>query len=172
MDLLQKILGLEFIALLEMPQTVVFPGSHVVWIRRERSFVPNLGQIVVAEFAVGITDIVCHLGALIVTEQPKRSNRVRVLAIEHKGTRRAVAVNVLLIVALGALLLSVPLLLGCLPGSGRLADILARGRQGRWSNIAGGHHRKDWQRQGEQTDNHRSNMAIGIAPGHGFPPNS
>src|SRR5689334_10592986 len=50
----QMILRRIAVALLNLPQTVILPRQHMVWIGFQRALVPGLRQLVVAEFAIGI----------------------------------------------------------------------------------------------------------------------
>src|SRR6516165_7928207 len=41
-DPLEMVLRLFAVTLLDLPKTVIIPGQHMVWIRFERAFIPNL----------------------------------------------------------------------------------------------------------------------------------
>src|SRR3954468_17393805 len=56
-------------ALLDLPQTVVLPGQHMVRIGFQRPLIPDLRELVVAEFAIGITDQIGHVRMIVMAER-------------------------------------------------------------------------------------------------------
>ena len=50
------------VTLLDLPQTVVVPGQHMVRIGLQRPLVPDLRKLVVTEFAIGIADQLATFG--------------------------------------------------------------------------------------------------------------
>ena len=59
------------VALLDLPQTVILPGQHMVRIGFQRPLIPDLRELVVAEFAIGITDQIGHVRMIVVAERPQ-----------------------------------------------------------------------------------------------------
>src|SRR3954452_11787367 len=57
------------IALLDLPQAVILPGQHVIWVGLQRALVPGLRQLVIAELAVGIADQIGDAGVVVVAER-------------------------------------------------------------------------------------------------------
>src|SRR5438552_7207747 len=55
-DRLQVLAGFEHVALLDMPHAVVLPRPHVLRIDGECLVVPHLGELIIAELALGIAD--------------------------------------------------------------------------------------------------------------------
>src|ERR1700750_2833617 len=60
-DPAQMIFCLFAVALLDLPQTVIVPGQHMVRIGFQRSLVPDLRELIVAELAIGISDQIGHV---------------------------------------------------------------------------------------------------------------
>src|SRR4030088_670248 len=63
------ILRLIAVALLDLPQTVILPGQHMVRIRLQRALVPDLRELVVAELAIGIADQIGDIRVIVVAER-------------------------------------------------------------------------------------------------------
>src|SRR5712664_2281894 len=63
------ILRLIAVALFDLPQTVILPGQHLVRVGFQRALVPDLRELVVAEFAIGIADQVGHVRVIVVAER-------------------------------------------------------------------------------------------------------
>src|SRR5260370_11991053 len=55
------ILRLIAVALFDVPETVILPGQHMVRVGFQRALVPDLRELVVAEFAIGVPDQVGHV---------------------------------------------------------------------------------------------------------------
>src|ERR1700722_12720501 len=68
-DPAQMIFRLLAVALLDLPQTVIVPGQHVVRIGFQRPLVPDLRELVVAELAVGIADQIGHVRMIVMAER-------------------------------------------------------------------------------------------------------
>src|SRR6476660_5782757 len=68
-DPAQVILRLIAVALLDLPQAVILPGQHVVRVGLERTLIPGLRQLVVAELAVGVADQIGHVRMVVITER-------------------------------------------------------------------------------------------------------
>src|SRR5712664_4996741 len=68
-DPAQMIFRLLAVALLDLPQTVVLPGQHMVRIGFQRPLIPDLRELVVAEFAIGITDQIGHVRMIVMAER-------------------------------------------------------------------------------------------------------
>src|SRR5690242_13418513 len=64
-QLLQVVFGLLAVALFELPQSVILPGTHMVRIGLERALVPDLRHLVVAELAIGVADQISHVGTVV-----------------------------------------------------------------------------------------------------------
>src|SRR2546423_13025366 len=69
------ILRLVAVALLDLPQTVILPGQHMVWICFQGALVPDLRKLVVAELAIGIADQIGHIRVIVVAERLQLLNR-------------------------------------------------------------------------------------------------
>src|ERR1700722_9965738 len=63
------VLRLVAVALFDLPQTVILPGQHMVRIGFQRAFVPDLRELVVAEFAIGIADYIGHIRVIVPAER-------------------------------------------------------------------------------------------------------
>src|SRR5882672_8928986 len=63
------ILRLIAVALLDLPQAVILPGQHMVRIGFQRALVPDLRELVVAEFAIGIADQIGNVRVIVVAER-------------------------------------------------------------------------------------------------------
>src|SRR6266550_6771431 len=63
------ILRLIAVALLDLPQTVILPGQHMVRVGFQRALVPDLRELVLAEFAIGIADQVGHVRVIVVAKR-------------------------------------------------------------------------------------------------------
>src|SRR5258708_37720467 len=90
------ILRLIPVALLNLPQTVILPGQHMVRIGFQRALVPHLRELVVAEFAIGIADQIGDIGVVVMAERLQLLDRVRIIvaiivAIVDRRIGRAVA---------------------------------------------------------------------------------
>src|SRR5258708_8922328 len=68
-DPAQMIFRLLAVALLDLPQTVIVPGQHMVRIGFQRALVPDLRELVVAKFAIGIADQIGHVRVIVVAER-------------------------------------------------------------------------------------------------------
>src|ERR1700722_17428949 len=69
------ILRLIAVALLNLPQTVILPRQHMVRIGLQRTLVPNLRELVIAEFAIGIADQVGDVRVIVVAKRLKLLDR-------------------------------------------------------------------------------------------------
>src|ERR1700675_2621455 len=63
------ILRLIAVALLNLPQTVILPRQHMVRIGFQRALVPDLRELVVAEFTIGIADQVGDVRVIVVAKR-------------------------------------------------------------------------------------------------------
>jgi hypothetical protein len=63
------ILRLLAVALLDLPQTVIIPGQHMVRVGFQRALVPDLRELVVTEFAIGIADQVGDVRVIVVAQR-------------------------------------------------------------------------------------------------------
>jgi hypothetical protein len=68
-DPAQMTLRLIAVALLDLPQTVILPGRHMARICLQCALVPDLRELVIAELAIGITDQIGHIRAIVVAER-------------------------------------------------------------------------------------------------------
>src|SRR4029077_18845687 len=68
-DPTQMILRLVAVALLDLPQTVILPGLHMIRICFQGALVPDLRKLVVAELAIGIADQIGHIRVIVVAER-------------------------------------------------------------------------------------------------------
>src|ERR1700682_4515407 len=75
----QMILRLIAVALLDLPQTVILPGQHVVGICFQGALVPDLRELVVAEFAIGIADQIGHVRVIVVAECLQLPDRIGII---------------------------------------------------------------------------------------------
>src|SRR5579863_1651113 len=111
------ILRLIAVALFELPQSVILPGPDVGRVRLQRTLIPDLRHLVVAELAIGIADQIGNVGAVVLAERLQLCDRRGVvMAIVDRGVGRAIALEEFGIVDAGAL---VPLLFLVLGGVGR-----------------------------------------------------
>src|SRR5258705_13779801 len=69
-DPAQMIFRLLAVALLDLPRTVVLPGQRMVRIGFQRPLIPVLRELVVAEFAIGITDQIGHVRMIVMADRP------------------------------------------------------------------------------------------------------
>src|SRR6516162_3135066 len=60
---------------LNLPQTVILPGQHMVRICFQGALVPDLRKLVVAELAIGISDQIRHIRVIVVAERLQLHNR-------------------------------------------------------------------------------------------------
>jgi hypothetical protein len=74
-DPAKMILRLLAVALLDLPQTVIILGQHMVRIRFQCPLVPDLRELVVAELTIGVADQVGHLRVIVVAERLKLLDR-------------------------------------------------------------------------------------------------
>ena len=100
------ILGGIAVALLDLPQAVVVPRQHVVRIGPQRTLVPDLRLLVVAELAIGVADQIGDVGTIVLAERLQLLDRggIVVLVVD-RGIGGMVAGQELLIVDRGALVL-------------------------------------------------------------------
>src|SRR5260370_20256397 len=85
------VLGLIAVALLDLPQTVILPGQHMVRIGLERALVPDLREPVVAELAIGITDQIGDVGVIVMAERLELfDGRTIVVAVIDRRIGRAI----------------------------------------------------------------------------------
>src|SRR2546423_12614477 len=68
-NFVQKFFRLQLVSLLEVPQPIILPRSHVVWIGDQRLVVPEFREIVVAQFAIGVAEVVCYFWTVVVTKR-------------------------------------------------------------------------------------------------------
>ena len=110
--------GLVAIALLDLPQSVILPGQHMVRVGLQRTLVPGLGQLVIAELAIGIADQVGDAGVVVVAERLELPDGGSIIvALVDRRMRGAVSLPEVSIVGarlFGGLLLG----FGARPGSG------------------------------------------------------
>src|SRR5581483_7464876 len=98
------ILGGFAIALFELPQTVILPGADMVRVGLERTLVPHLRNLVVAELAIGIANQVGDVGDVVMTKRLELGDRGSVVvAIVDRGVGGAVTFEELRIVDTRAL---------------------------------------------------------------------
>jgi len=71
----QVILRLIAVTLFDLPQTIILPGQHVVRVGFQRALVPDLRELLIAEFAIGVTDQIGNVGEFIVAERPQLPDR-------------------------------------------------------------------------------------------------
>src|SRR6202011_903323 len=99
----QMILRLIAIALFDLPQAIILPGLDVVRIGLQRALVPDLGELVVAELAIGVTDQVGDRRSVVVAERLELIDRARVVvAVVDRGVGGAIAFGELRILLAGA----------------------------------------------------------------------
>src|SRR3979409_1935814 len=67
----QMVLRLVAVALLDLPQSVILPRLDVIRIGLERALVPDLGDLVVAELAIGVADQIGDGGDVVMSERPE-----------------------------------------------------------------------------------------------------
>src|SRR2546421_10391140 len=86
------VLRLLAITLLDLPQAVILPGQHMIGIGLQRTLVPDLGKLVVAELAIRIADQIGNVGVIIVAERLQLFDRgAIVVAVIDRGVGRAIA---------------------------------------------------------------------------------
>ena len=116
------------IALLDLPQAVVLPGQYMVGVGLQGALVPDLRELVVAELAIGITDQVGHVGAVVMAERLQLLDGSRIIvAVIDRRIGCAISLRKYRIVDAGLL---AALLLG-LVGGGGLGVRRRWGRRGR-----------------------------------------
>src|ERR1700677_3523074 len=104
-DPAKMILRLLAVALLDLPQTVIIPGQHVVRLRFQCPLVPDLRELVVAELAIGVTDEVGHVRVIVVAERLKLLDRGSIIvAIIDRRIGRAIPLSKCGIVDAGVLI--------------------------------------------------------------------
>src|SRR3984885_13332919 len=74
-DPAKMILRLLAVTPLDLPQTVIIPGQHMVRIRFQCPLVPDLRELVVAELTIGVADQVGHVRVIVVAERLKLLDR-------------------------------------------------------------------------------------------------
>src|ERR1700737_3921264 len=90
----QMILRLIAVALFDLPQTVILPRQHMVRIGFQRALVPDLRELVVAEFAVGIADQIGNVRMIVVAERLQLLDRRSiVVAVVDRRIGRAVTLS-------------------------------------------------------------------------------
>lgn len=57
------------VALFDLPHAVILPGLDVVRVGLQRALVPDLRQLVVAELAIGVSDQVGDIGAIVLSQR-------------------------------------------------------------------------------------------------------
>src|SRR5258707_10865357 len=67
-DPTQMILRLVAVALLDLPQTVILPGLHMIRICFQGALVPDLRKLVVAELAIGVADQIVDTCVVVMAE--------------------------------------------------------------------------------------------------------
>src|SRR5271154_6006861 len=93
-DPAQMILRLLAVALLDLPQTVILPGQHMIRIGLQRALVPDLAQPVVAELAIGIADQIGDVGIVVMAQRLELPDRSPiVVAVIDRGIGGAVSCN-------------------------------------------------------------------------------
>src|SRR5579871_1709002 len=68
-DAAQMIFRLFAVALLDLPEAVIIPGQNVVRIGLQRALIPDLGQFVVAELAIGVADQIGDVGVVVMAKR-------------------------------------------------------------------------------------------------------
>src|ERR1700722_5060788 len=93
-DPAEMILRLLAVALLDLPQTVIIPGQHMVRIRFQCPLVPDLRELVVAELTIGVADKDGHVRVFVVAERLKLLDRGGiVVAIIDRRIGRAIPLS-------------------------------------------------------------------------------
>src|ERR1700722_19784631 len=93
-DPAKMILRLLAVALLDLPQTVIIPGQHMVRIRFQCALVPDLRELVVAELTIGVADQVGHVRVIVVAERLKLLDRGSIIvAIIDRRICRAIPLS-------------------------------------------------------------------------------
>src|SRR5438132_2711109 len=114
-DPAQMILRLFAVALFDLPQAIILPSQHMVRIGLQRALVPDLRELVVAEFAIGIADQIGHVCTIILAKRLQLLDGGGIIvAVVDRRIGGAVALLELLIVDTGLLVG----LLGLLGGLG------------------------------------------------------
>src|SRR5882724_82916 len=81
----------------------------------QRALIPDLRNLVVAEFAIGVTDQIRHIGTVVLAERLQLlDRRAVVVAVVNRGIGRAIALKEFRIVDAGALVLLLLYFLGVL----------------------------------------------------------
>src|ERR1700722_9531773 len=87
-------LRLLAVALLDLPQTVIIPGQHMVRIRFQCALVPDLRELVVAKLTIGVADQVGHVRVIVVAERLKLLDRGSIIvAIIDRRIGRAIPLS-------------------------------------------------------------------------------
>src|SRR5262245_41522311 len=90
----QMILRLIAVALLDLPETIILPGQHMVRIGLQCALVPDLRKPVIAELAVGVADQICHIGKVVVTQRLElRDGGSVIVAFIDRGIGRAITLD-------------------------------------------------------------------------------
>src|ERR1700722_3114761 len=93
-DPAKMILRLLAVALLDLPQTVIIPGQHMVRIRFQCPFVPDLRELVVAKLTIGVADQVGDVRVIVVAERLKLLDRGSIIvAIIDRRVGRAIPLS-------------------------------------------------------------------------------
>src|ERR1043166_6139613 len=143
-NLFQEVGRLEHVALFDVPHSVVLPRAHVIRVDCQRLVVPDLGEVVVADLAVGVADIVGDFRAVVAAECLEGGDAFLVLAVEHQRAGGAVTVDELLLLAALVLLFLLTALLSAALGAAALGLWRCPGL-----GVAGGEHRTEGNRKAE-----------------------
>jgi hypothetical protein len=85
------VLGLVAVALFDLPEAVILPGLDVARVGLERALVPDLGDLVVAELAIGVADQIGDGGDVVMSERPELIDGGGIIvALIDRGVGRAV----------------------------------------------------------------------------------
>src|SRR6185437_16949320 len=93
-DAAEVIFGLLTVALLDLPEAVIIPSQDVVRVVLERALVPDLGELIVAELAIGIADQVGDVGVVVMAERLELIDGGRVIvAVIDRRVGRMITLN-------------------------------------------------------------------------------
>src|ERR1700733_4169715 len=86
------ILRLFAVALLNLPQNVILPRQHMVRIGLQRALAPNLRELVIADFAIGIADQVRDVRVIVMAKRLKLlDRRIIIVALIDRRIGGAIA---------------------------------------------------------------------------------
>src|SRR6266404_9158212 len=105
-DPVQVILRLIAVALFDLPQSVILPGPHMVGVGLERTLVPDLRNLVVAELASGVADQIGDIGAVVLAKRLQLADGCSVIvAVVNRRIGGAITLDKFRIVDAGTLIL-------------------------------------------------------------------